>query len=351
MKTLQLIWFHLKRILFHNWGYIAMTFGFPLVLTSGLLFVMQDDDSQLNGEEIAVVNHSEYVEDYIIPSLSEGNLAYFVEDRTEAFHLLDQIEVPIVYEIPAGFPENEEAIQVYSISGENRANVFEAEFMSLFLEQELHDAYAKADIVFNQVEVAAPEVIIPKVNLDNNMSLTLFMLVFFMGYSAGLISGDLANLRKQGILTRSIVTNSYSWQVLGSILMAYMIYSILASLGIVFLMSTIFNFPINDFGLILGLLVSMSIFVAGLTMLLFRIFKNETIIQITGIILAIALVFIGIPTELIAGSHFVQFISPYYWVFEAIDTGRMLPHFLIIVLYGLVLFTAGSFKIERLVKI
>jgi len=38
------------------------------------------------------------------------------------------------------------------------------------------------------------------------------------------------------------------------------------------------------------------------------------------------------------------------FVFEAIDIGQILPHSFIIVLYGLVLFTAGSFKIERLVK-
>jgi len=48
--------------------------------------------------------------------------------------------------------------------------------------------------------------------------------------------------------------------------------------------------------------------------------------------------------------NFVQYISPYHWVFESIDTGQIFPNALVIILYGLVLFTAGSFKIERLVK-
>lgn len=350
MKTLQLIWFHLKRILFNNWGYIAVTFGFPLFIISGFLFIMQDDDSMMAEQDVAVLNHSEFVEENIVPHLSETYQDYVVEDREEAFNRLDQIEVSIVYEIPEDFPQTDERIQVYSLGGENRDGLFEAQFMTTFLEQQLDAAYAKADITFESVEVAAPHVIVPDMDLEDNMAFIVFMVLFFMGYSAGLVGGDLADLRKQGLLTRSIVSNSYSWQILGSILMAYIIYSVLASLVIIFLMSAIFNVGINDFGLILSLLVSMSIFIAGLTMVLFRIFKNEAVIQIIGIILVIALVFLGMASNFVSDAYFLQYISPYYWVFEAIDTGQIFPHTLIIILFGLVLFTAGSFKIERLVK-
>jgi len=46
----------------------------------------------------------------------------------------------------------------------------------------------------------------------------------------------------------------------------------------------------------------------------------------------------------------LQYVSPFYWVFESLDTGQIFPNVLIIALYGLVLFTAGSFKVERLVQ-
>lgn len=351
MKTLQLIGFHLKRILFNNWGYIAVTFGFPFVFIAGFLFIMQNDDSRMAEQDVAVLNYSEYVAEHIVPYLSKTHQGYIVEEREEAFNRLDQIEVSIVYEIPEDFPQTDETIQVYSLGGENRESLFEAAFMTTFLEQQLNDAYDEANLSFDSIEVAAPEIIAPDVELEDQMAFIVFMVLFFMGYSAGLVGGDLANLRKQGLLTRSIVSNSYSWQILGSILMAYMIYTVLASLVIIFLMSAVFNVGINSFGLILGLLISMSLFIAGLTMVLFRLFKNEAVIQIVGILLVIVLVFLGMSSRFLSGAHFMQYISPYYWVFEAIDTGQIFPHILIIILFGFVLFTAGSFKIERLVKV
>ena len=350
MKTLHLTWFHLKRIILKNWGFLILTFAFPLVLIFAFLFIMGSDSSLMSEQANAVINRSDYVTETIIPQLDEPYQDYFVEDEDEAFNQLDQNEVSMVYDIPEGFPDSNTAIQVYSINGANRDPLFEAEFVRTLTDTMLSEAYEEASIVFETTEVAEPTIESSFVSVNSNMAFILFMLLFFMGYSTGFIAGDLAKMRKEGLLTRSILSNTYSWQILGSVLGAYMIYNVLSALLIVLLASALFSIPLTNFGLGFGLILSMGIFVTGLTMLLFRLFKNETLIQMLGLLLIMILVFVPLFTQSLESFSAIQYISPYYWVFESLDTGQLFPHILVTALYGIVMFTAGSFKVERLVK-
>lgn len=350
MKTLRLTWFHLKRILFQNWGYLVLTLGMPLVIIIGFLFIMGADSSLMSGQGSAVINHSDYVSEEVKPELDPAYADYFVEEPEEAFQQLNQVEVTMVYEIPEGFPNTDENIEVYSLNGTNRDPMFEAAFTTTLTETMTNGLYETANINFEPIEVAAPEVITPLVDLDSDLIFITFMMLFFMGYNSGFIAGDLAKMRKEGLLTRSIISNTYSWQVLGSVLGAYTIYGISSSLIVILLTTLLFSVPITNIGLIISLIVSMSIFVVGVTMLLFRIFKSENLIQILGILIMMILVFIPLFADSLGSFAFIQYLSPYYWVFDAIDMIQIFPNVLIIALYGLVLFTAGSFKIERLVK-
>lgn len=350
MKILRLTWFHLKRILFNNWGFVLFTLGFPLIIIFFFLVIMQDDASVFSEQNIAVLNHSDYVQEEIVPHLSENYQEYFTDDAEEAFQQMDQIEVTMVYEIPENFPLDEQQIRVYSLSGENRDTLFEAEFFQIMAKNRTNEAFSEANISIVPTEVAEANWISPTDNFNSNIAFILFMLMFFMGYATGFIAGDLAKMRKEGLLTRSIISNTYSWQILGSVLLAYVVYELLANTIIIAMMSMIFDIPINNPLLIVSAILSMSIFVVGLTMFLFRLLKNEALIQMLGIMLTVVLVFIPLFAETFSGVYYLQFLSPYYWVFEAIDTGQIFPNIPVIALYGVVLFTAGSFKIERLVK-
>lgn len=350
MKTLHLTWFHLKRILFHSWGILILTLGIPLLIIISFLLIMGSDSSLMGGQDGAVINHSDYVTEEVEPMLDTTYQDYFVEDSEEAFHQLDQVEVTMIYEIPENFPHTEEDIEVYSLNGTNRDPLFEAEFMNVLTETMTADLYEEANIHFESTEVAQPEVASPLVELDSDLVFVTFMMLFFMGYSSGFIGGDLAKLRKEGLLTRSIISNTYSWQILGSILGAYTIYGVGSSLGVIFIISLLFSLSITNVVLIISLIVSMAIFVAGVTMLLFRLFKSENLIQMLGILIMMVLVFIPLFGDSLGNFEFIQYLSPYYWVFDSFDRLQILPNAFIITLYGLVLFTAGSFKIERLVK-
>lgn len=350
MKILRLTWFHLKRILFNNWGYVLFTLGFPLIIIFFFLTIMQDDSSVFSQQSIAVLNHSDYVQEEVVPHMSENYQAYFTDDAAEAFGQMDQLEVTMIYEIPEDFPSAEQQITVHSLSGENRDALFETELFQVIAELKTNEAFSQANISFASTEVADATWIKPTENFNSNIAFIIFMLLFFMGYATGFIAGDLAKMRKEGLLTRSIVSNTYSWQILGSVLLAYIIYELLVNIVIIGIMSAIFDVPIHNPMLVVSLILSMSIFTVGLTMVLFRLLKNEVLIQMLGLMFIIILVFIPLFAETFTAVHYLQFLSPYYWVFEAIDTGLILPNALVIALYGVVLFTAGSFKVERLVN-
>lgn len=350
MKSLRLTGFHLKRILTKNWAYLIFTFAMPLFIVLAFLFIMDSDESLMSSPDHVVVNQSEYVDEHIKPQLSEKYQSYFIEDEEEAFKQLDQIEVSMVYVIPTGFPITTQQISVHSLNGENQDMIFESEFLTILTESMRQDAYQEADIIYETVLVDEVEVQIAEEMIHSNLAFTLFMVLFFLGYSTGFIASDLALMRKDGLLTRSLISNTYSAQILGSVLGAYAIYNVLSSILIIYISSTLFNYPISNLLLVLSLIVSVTIFIAGLTMFLFRLIKNDKLVQFIGILLAIILVFIPTFLQSTDQFSFVQYLSPYYWVFDSLDTGQVFPNVFFIILYGLVLFTAGSFKIERLVK-
>lgn len=351
MKTLRLTWFHLKRIILKTWGLLTMTFIFPVIIIFSFLFIMGSDSNRMTEQEQAVINYSDFVAEKVEPHLSDTSQSYFKAPSADVYEQLDQIEVSMVYEIPEGFPYAKETIAVYSLNGTNRDPLFESEFLSVLTDEMLNEAYAQANISFEASEVAEPAVESDFVSLNEQMAFVLFMILFFMGYSTGIVSGDLSKMRKEGLLTRSLISNTYSWQILGSVLGAYMIYNVFSSLLIVILASALFNLPLTNGVLLVSLILAMGVFVTGLTMLLFRLFKNETLVQMLGFILIMILVFIPLFAEAIEVISFVQYLSPYYWVFDSIDTGQVLPNVFVILLYGLLLFTAGSFKVERLAKV
>lgn len=350
MKFVQLTWFHFKRIVFHNLGLVLISFVMPVIMISGFLFIFSSEDNPNLGQSVVVVNHSEFVQEHIYPKLSPTYQEGFTNDMESSFEELDQAETAMVYEIPNNFPENGSKIKVHSINGENNDIFFESEFQAALSEAVLENGIQEAGINFTPVEVSSPTVNHRFTPIDGRLVMVLFMVTFFMSYTCGLIAGDLNSLRSDGVLTRSIVTNAYSWQILGSILSAYTLYNFIAAMAIIIICSLIFSIPLTSILLIISAVLAFCIFTAGLTMVLFRLLKNEQLIQIVGIILVIALVFIGMNIIGLDELSFIQYISPFYWLFEALDTGVVLSNIPIIALYGLVLFTAGSFKVERLVK-
>jgi len=350
MKFMQLVWFHFKRIC-QNIGLISMSFIMPLFMVGGLMFITTSDTNANLSEEFVILNHSEFVEENVYPRLSENLQANFASDSKEAFDQLEQSELAMIYEIPANFPEEASRIKSHSINGENNDIFFESEFTSVLSEVMTENALSEAGVDFEEIQVAEPSINQSYTHIDGNLVIVVFMTIFFMSYASSLVSADLNKLRSDGVLTRSIVTNARSWQILGSVLAAFSLYNFISAMLVILLICLIFGITITQLPVIIAAILAFCIFNAGFTMVLFRLFKNDQVILMVGIVLSIVFVFLGIGIIDIPSFSFIQYISPFYWLFESLDTGAILPNIPVIALYGLVLFTAGSFKVERLVKV
>lgn len=350
MKFMQLVWFHFKRIC-QNIGLISMSFIMPLFMVGGLMFITTSDTNANLSEEFVILNHSEFVEENVYPRLSENLQANFASDSKEAFDQLEQSELAMIYEIPANFPEEGSRIKSHSINGENNDIFFESEFTSVLSEVMTENALSEAGVDFEEIQVAEPSINQSYTPIDGNLVIVVFMTIFFMSYASSLVSADLNKLRSDGVLTRSIVTNARSWQILGSVLAAFSLYNFISVMLVILLICLIFGITITQLPVIIAAILAFCIFNAGFTMVLFRLFKNDQVILMVGIVLSIVFVFLGIGIIDIPSFSFIQYISPFYWLFESLDTGAILPNIPVIALYGLVLFTAGSFKVERLVKV
>lgn len=349
MKFMQLVWFHFKRIC-QNFGLISMSFIMPLFMVGGLLFITTSDTNAILSEEFVIVNDSEFVEENVYPRLSENLQANFTSDSKRAFEQLEQSELAMIYEIPVNFPEEGSRIKTRSINGENNDIFFESEFTSVLSEVMTENALNEAELDIEKIQVAEPSIKQSYTPIDGNLVIVVFMTIFFMSYASSLVSADLNKLRSDGVLTRSIVTNARSWQILGSVLAAFSLYNFISAMLVILLICLIFGITITQLPVIIAAILAFCIFNAGFTMVLFRLFKNDQVILMVGIVLSIVFVFLGIGIIDIPGLSFFEYVSPFYWLFESLDTGAILPNIPVIALYGLVLFTAGSFKVERLVR-
>ncbi|MFL2136333.1 ABC transporter permease [Ruoffia sp. FAM 24228] len=327
-----------------------MSFIMPLFMVGGLLFITTSDTNAILSEEFVIVNDSEFVEENVYPRLSENLQANFTSDSKRAFEQLEQSELAMIYEIPVNFPEEGSRIKTRSINGENNDIFFESEFTSVLSEVMTENALNEAELDFEKIQVAEPSIKQSYTPIDGNLVIVVFMTIFFMSYASSLVSADLNKLRSDGVLTRSIVTNARSWQILGSVLAAFSLNNFISAMLVILLICLIFGITITQLPVIIAAILAFCIFNAGFTMVLFRLFKNDQVILMVGIVLSIVFVFLGIGIIDIPGLSFFEYVSPFYWLFESLDTGAILPNIPVIALYGLVLFTAGSFKVERLVR-
>lgn len=351
MKFIHLTFFHLKRLLDKNWGLYFLTILMPIIVISGLFLIENSDSQSPIPQEYLILNHSREFQDNILNVLDQEYRDKVTVDSEEAYHKLNQTEITMLYEIPETFLLDDSKIKVYSLNGKNSDPLFESQVSNIIRQKRVDEILETNNIEFEPVEVEELTVTSTYTLFDIHLVILIFMTVLFMSYTIGIIAGDLAKMRNEGLLKRSIVSNAQSWELLGSVLMAYTIYNIVASFIIITSVSLVFQIPLTNILMLIGIIISFCIFIVGMTMALFRLFKDEQVILMVGLLLTLLLTFLPILEDFAGGFAAIQFISPFYWLFEMLDTGKTFPHLLMIILYGIVLFTAGSFKIEKLAKV
>lgn len=346
---ISLTLFHTKRML-TTIPYLVISVLLPLLFIIFIHFIGQREGLDGSFSRIEVVSQSSFVNEEVKPFMKEEDQKHFVEDLDLALKNLENRDTNIVYSIPENFPED--AIQVYSLNGKNTDPVWEKAFQSTLLQVQEKKVLEKHGLQAEDLSFAIEEIPLEfkSQQVATKLMVLAIMVILYMGMTAMITASDLASMRKYQVLKRSIIANSNSGVVLGSILIGYTLAGLICSSFTIIAGSLIMQTGLGGFPRLFILVLTMSFFLAGLNIFLFRYIQDINIIRVLGSFLPMLFMGLSMAGKVNPNLSFLEKFSPFYWLFDSLDTGIMIPNIPIVLLFGAILFTAGSFKLERLLS-
>lgn len=359
MKFLIILKSNMKRLMKNKKTVIA-SFLIPavLILVFGFIF------NRVIGSDIenAVINSDkgQYGQEFI--KEIQKNTKIKVYGKEAGIEAVKKKRISLCYEIPENFSElisKGEKPQIISYKLENgmEAGNFQFNANSLIEKMLLRNEFKNEGIDVSLKDLSYEGAHIAVTGKDKKGIgdvITLNMLVSFILFSAVGISIDLFHLKRQNILKRSFTTSNKPGIIIGAVLFSAFIVSA-AEYIIIFLVNSFINSPgylskapviiLNIMALVL-LSLSLGVFAA-------RIFKNENLINVALQMIISVTCFMGgsfMPIEFLPKSITVfSKFTPQYWALQSINTGNAALS-LIVVLFALVLFTAGTFRMGNFME-
>lgn len=181
----------------------------------------------------------------------------------------------------------------------------------------------------------------------------LNMTISFILFGSIGISMELFELKRQNILKRSFATSNKPKTIIRGILVALFLISSLGYSGI-FLLNSFINLDsgLNKAPIIILNIIFLVLLALSLGVFITRIIKNKNLIAMVLQIIITFTCFIGgsfMPIEFLPkGIKVFSKFTPQYWALQSINTGNVWMAF-IVVLFALVFFTAGTFKVRSFI--
>ena len=340
---LNMTLFHLKRIL--KDPKILLMVAAPLFMVFFMMMIFESNQDVKIGK-FGIENHSNYFKKEIYPLLDED---YQIRLDTSAETLQNELlnkQLDIVYVIPKDF-EKKPKIIAKSLDGKLENQYLENQIKQVMLKKQKAALLKDYDIQLETINVPDPQVKSETKLLSSSIMISMFMIVYFMYLNSAMFSLDLFKIRKNNVLRRSIVSKSPRNAIFGSVLSAYGIILLMMSLITLVIISVTLKVGLNNILLIMALLIANIVFIMGEVVFLFRVIKEEQVLQSVSMVLGMAIVLIPM---FIMDTSFekLAMISPFHWTMEALDYQVFWPNGIIIILMGLILFTAGSLNLEQL---
>ena len=345
---LNTTWFHFKAILKQPLDVLLILVA-PIIPILILAFTSGTETTTLAEQNSYIVNNSTFISENIEAYSAIDQ--YFIDDLDEAILRLSEGDVSVVYEIPADFPSNT-AIDAYSIDGTGRDYLLETELINISSEEIFSSTLREFDLEFNPGEIDELSIVRSENMVSGNMMFTVYMIAFMQLLSTLSVTGTLNQLRNNDTLKRSLISRTPGRTVLASILSAYGIFYVIA--GVIATLLAIFtmNLSFSMYWLVLLYLGVFTIFTLGMIMLLFRLVKDVNAIRAISMLVAFVIIYLAILGDLFGGIwERLAIFSPLYWFLDGLDRAVLFPNLLIILAMGLVLFTAGTMKVEKLVNV
>ncbi|MBL4936515.1 ABC transporter permease [Clostridium sp. YIM B02515] len=189
----------------------------------------------------------------------------------------------------------------------------------------------------------------------NFAKLVMVLIVNFIIFSANYVAGEIFAQRKEKTLSRQLTTPHKPWEVSGGLILGFgLIQIVIYSFIIVILKMTFgLQFDVSLISIFIGM-ACMIVVSVSLGLFAVRITTNEGLLSIIVCVIGTATGFVsGSFTPSASLPSAIQSIAkftPQYWFSEIMGGGNVIVSSILILLFGVVLFTAGSIRLNKLVK-
>lgn len=352
MKLIHLIKCNLKRIL-KNKAMLLLSFVLPAIVVGGVSIL--NNKANLSTRTYYMVNtDSGTYGKELIQELSK-NFNVKLSQKDEVMEKLKKKTLAEFYEISEDFTETlmngqKPQILVNRREGSNAFSDFEMKLEDLIsklmftsrIEDNTGEKIQLSSLVNKEVNI--------KVSTTNNTdTVTQLFINLFISFNLFCSIGmcyELAGLKSERTLKRSLTTGSSPKTIIGAVLGAQFLFIVTGYIVLLLVYVFINNkvllpqVPIIVLNLIMttAVALSLSVFVS-------RIVKDEKLIGVIIQIILVGTCFVGgsfVPIELLPKSiSIVSRVTPQYWALQSIKEGRF-EYALIVLLFAVVLFTAGT---------
>lgn len=355
MRLIRLTLINLKRSL-KNPAILMMTLFLPIVVLFGVVGP-SSKESSLGKIGILDKSSGKYSKDLISNLAEEYSIEELSGEAEDSYNDLRDKKLGIIYEIDENFEKdinNGEIPKVRSYTNEAGmgsvvADNIISDYINNLLKEGINDGLST-----NTVKTVITDKF--EVNKENYI-LTVLMICYFMMIGGSILTEDIIKLKAQKVLKRTISTGNSDKVILGSLyLSAFILQSVISSIALIISLKL---FKIESYNLGEGMLVITlsSLVTTSLIIAATRWLKNQAISSLA--IIIFGLLSFGVA---MLGSGLQEFdnvpqiinslsiISPFSWMAQIINEGKIVVPIIVLILMSAVFFTAGSFRLRDYAK-
>ncbi len=366
MNLWQLVLVNVKRMIKD-----PLKLMFVFILPIGVIFFVNflNNESSISGStpNVSVAYNIEDEGDLwekIYGSSSRSKWVFF-NKKAEALNLLETNEVTVVYNIPSDFTEKinnyeKPIIEAYKREEGNVVIPTEIEINNKINEFIKEKLLVDKGIISNEDElyILRTETIFErnKKVVSGDMHTVTMMLIFFIILGSVSMVTELMEFKKKNILSRAITTPNSSSVILGGLILSLLFFQVFINSLVFFLGSIFFNYEIISFPIILVNFILASLFSITLSLVMVRIFNNESIGSLITALFSMLTLYLSMFSQEDFFPNVPQFVSnlgkftPQYWIFDSLEKSVFFPNTFIVALMVLALFSAGSYKLKDFVR-
>lgn len=345
-----------KRML-KNKKNIVPSFIIPLIVIMAIGSVIKATSGSDN--ETALINSDKgrYGQEFVAEIQKNTKIKVYTKEK--GMEAVKKKRIPACYEIPENFSElldngEKPRIIAYKIEKGVETGNFQFNANSLVSKMLMRSEFKSfgKDVSLGDLSHGGTNVEVTgndKKNVGDIVMLNMLMSFVLFG-SIG-ISIELCSLERENVLKRSFATANKPQVIIGGILAAMFVMSSLA-FCIIFFITSLSVSPgyLNQAPVVMVNIAAMVLLSLSLGVFVTRTVKNENMLNVVLQMVVALSCFVGgsfMPVEFLPKSisRFSKFM-PQYWALKSINTNNAWLS-LIVVLFALVLFTAGTFKVKN----